>query len=127
MLGYYDVNDVRVPVVSQVDVTMFRPDHEDKCAGTKMVSIMPDTDLLLNSDFVYLVTGIIFLSGAVLSTCAGKTYSGRGGWASRSAEPVQFWCAVAVLYISSLLFIGRYAGSISPGPIFHPGLWLRSQ
>jgi hypothetical protein len=69
--------------------------------------------------------GIIALSYAVVSTCIGKTFSGRGGWAIRSAEPTKFWWAVAVLYIGSIIFIGRYLGSVWPEPIFHPEMWLQ--
>jgi hypothetical protein len=86
---------------------------------------MIDWDLLLNPKFIYLILGVIFLSLAVLSTFTGKTYSGRGGWAYRSKEPAQFWWAVAVLYISSVLFIGRYLGSVFPQVIFHPERWLQ--
>jgi hypothetical protein len=85
---------------------------------------VPDTDRLLNPDFIYLLLGIIFLAGAVVSTCTGKTYSGFGGWANRSKEPTQFWWAVAVLYVGSVFCIGKYLGSVWPEPIFHPESWL---
>jgi len=70
---------------------------------------MPDLeDILLNPKFIYLILGVVFLSAAVVSTWAGKTYSGYGGWATRAKEPTQFWWAIAILYLSAALFIGTY-------------------
>ncbi len=69
---------------------------------------MPDSDALLNPKFPYFMIGIVFLIAAVVSTCAGKTFSGYGGWASRAKDPTQFWWSLVVLYLSAVLFIGLY-------------------
>jgi ABC-type cobalamin transport system permease subunit len=69
---------------------------------------MPSEDALLNPKFPYFMIGVIFLAAAVVSTCAGKTFSGYGGWASRVKEPTQFWWSLAILYLSAIFFIGAY-------------------
>ena len=89
------------------------------------MTFMPDTDQFLNQNFIYLIAGIVFLFDAIISTCIGRTFSGRGGWARRSTNPGDFWCSMAVLYVSSIFFIGKYLGAIYRESIFHPTLWFR--
>jgi hypothetical protein len=81
---------------------------EISVSGDNETMIMPDEDALLNPKFPYLMIGVIFLAAAVVSTFAGKTYSGYGGWASRAKEPAQFWWSLVILYFGGVLFIGIY-------------------
>jgi hypothetical protein len=89
--------------------------------GVEMALLMPNTDQLLNPNFIYLLLGFVFLCWAIVSTCTGKAYSGRGGWAYRSANPGDFWCSVAVLYLGSIVCIGRYVWSLWSMQKVHPG------
>ena len=83
-----------------------------------------DKDLLLPQNPMYLIAGVIVLLDAIVSTYFGKT-CGRGGWTYRSTNPVDFWGTMAVLYIGSIFFIGKYLGPIYLESIFHPKQWLR--
>jgi hypothetical protein len=73
---------------------------------------MPDLysllNLLLTPPYAYLTLGVILLSAGVVSTCAGKTFSGYGGWAHRAKEPAQFWWTVAIDYLGGTCLIGYF-------------------
>jgi hypothetical protein len=58
--------------------------------------------------YICLILGVILISGAVISTCTGKTYARYAGWAYRTKEPTQFWLAVAIYYLGGALFIGIF-------------------
>jgi hypothetical protein len=55
-----------------------------------------------------LLLGSIFFLGAVVSTCAGKTSARSSRMIYRAKEPSTFWRAVAIYYLSALLFVGLY-------------------
>jgi hypothetical protein len=55
-----------------------------------------------------LILGIISFSGAVVSTCTGKTRARVGRTIYRATEPSTFWWVVAIYYVGSLLFVGLY-------------------
>jgi hypothetical protein len=86
---------------------------------------MPDWDSLLNSKFIYLVLGLIFLSAAVTSACTGKTIARYRGWVYRDKNPSDFWWVVAIYWLAGMLGIGIYLGSVFPEAIFHPERWLQ--
>jgi len=69
---------------------------------------MPDLWWLLEPPYIYLILGITFLSAAVASTYTGKTYARFGFSASRAEKPKDFWGAVAIYYLSGVLFIGYF-------------------
>jgi len=51
----------------------------------------------------YHLLGLLFLIGAAISMCAGKTRT-RGGSVSRAQEPKTFWFIVAVYFLAGILF-----------------------
>ena len=60
------------------------------------------------SHYIYLILGVISFSGAVVSTCTGKTRARFSGWVYRAEEPTQFWWVVTIYYLGSVLFIGIF-------------------
>ena len=61
------------------------------------------------SHYIYLILGIFFFSGGVVSTCIGKTWAPHAGRTIyRAKEPSMFWWLVAMHYLIAVLFIGRY-------------------
>ena len=81
-------------------------------------------DSLLNPKFIYFILGVIFLSVAVVSTCAGKTISRSTGWIYRAKNPTDFWWTVAIGFLAAVVCIGIYLRSLFPEAVFHPELWL---
>ena len=67
---------------------------------------MRDSDL--KRPHVFLTLAIISLSGAVVSTCIGKTWARTGRTIYRAEEPSTFWWVVAIYYLGALLFLGAY-------------------
>jgi cytochrome b561 len=61
-----------------------------------------------HSQYIYLILGVITLSGAVVSTYTGKTWARFGGWVYRAKEPNDFWWVVAIYYFGGVLFIGIF-------------------
>ena len=88
---------------------------------------MPNWDALFNPKFPYFIIGVIFLTAAVVSTCAGKTIARYRGWIYRAKEPNEFWQAVVIYYLAAVFGIVMYLRSVFPGLIFHPELWLQSK
>jgi di/tricarboxylate transporter len=60
------------------------------------------------SHYIYLILGVIFFSGAVVSTCTGKTSARTGRIIYRAKEPNVFLWVVAMYYLAALLFVGLY-------------------
>jgi hypothetical protein len=60
------------------------------------------------SQYNFLIIGVLFFSGAVASTHAGKTRGRFSGWVYRAKEPGVFRFAVASYYLGGVLFIGRF-------------------
>lgn len=60
------------------------------------------------SQYICLILGVISFSGAVVSTCAGKTRVQFFGWVYRAKEPNVFWWVVAIYYLAGVLFIGTF-------------------
>jgi hypothetical protein len=60
------------------------------------------------SHYIYLILGISSFSGAVVSTCVGKTSARTGRWIHCAKEPNTFWWVVAIYYLGALLFVGLY-------------------
>ena len=60
------------------------------------------------SQYHYLIIGIMFFSGAVVSTYAGKTSARTGRLIYRAEEPSTFWWVVAIYYLSALFCVGLY-------------------
>jgi hypothetical protein len=58
--------------------------------------------------YIYLILGLISLSGAVVSTFTGKARARFSGWVYRANEPGQFWRLVAMYYVGAVLFIGIF-------------------
>jgi hypothetical protein len=54
------------------------------------------------SHHAYLIIGVAFFFGAVVSTCTGKTSARTGRMISRAEEPSTFWWVVAIYYLSAL-------------------------
>ena len=69
---------------------------------------MSDWHSLLRPPYIFLILGYISFSAAVVSTCTGKTCGRYSGWICRAEKPTQFWLAVAMYYLSGLLFIGTF-------------------
>ena len=69
---------------------------------------MSDWFYLLEVPYIYLILGVLFLFGGVIATCTGKIYGWYGDSASRSENPVEFWCTVAISYLSGVIFIGIF-------------------
>lgn len=69
---------------------------------------MFDLGSLLRPPGIYLVLGIVSFSGAVVSTCTGKTLGRVGRVVCRAKEPSNFWWVVAIQYASAVLFIGIF-------------------
>jgi hypothetical protein len=57
------------------------------------------------SQYHYLMIGIMFFSGAVVSTCTGKTSARIGRWIYRAEEPSTFWWVLAIYYLSALFCV----------------------
>jgi hypothetical protein len=68
---------------------------------------MPDWHSQL-PPYSLLILGIISFSGAVVSTCIGKTWARTGRTIFRAKEPSTFWWVVAIYYGGALLFVGLY-------------------
>ncbi len=68
--------------------------------------LMPDLPSLLRPPYLYLILGAISFSGAVVSTCTGKSWGRFGGFVYRAEEPNQFWWLVATYYLIGVGFIG---------------------
>jgi hypothetical protein len=60
------------------------------------------------SDYIYLILGVIFFSGAVVSTFTGKTWVRFSGLVYRAKEPGVFWCVVAIYYLGGVFCIGNF-------------------
>jgi hypothetical protein len=61
------------------------------------------------SHYNYLVIGVIFFSGAVVSTCTGKTWGRYSrGLVCRAKEPKVFWGIVATYYVGGVVCIGTF-------------------
>jgi hypothetical protein len=60
------------------------------------------------SHYKFLIIGIFFFSGGVVSTCIGKTWARTGRTIYRSEEPRTFWWVVVIYYLGALLFVGSY-------------------
>jgi len=60
------------------------------------------------SQNIYLILGMVFILGALASTCAGKTRSRFSGWVYRAEDPSVFWWTVVIYYGAGVLFIARY-------------------
>jgi len=69
---------------------------------------MPDLPSLLRPPHLYLILGVISFSGAVVSTCTGKSWGRFGGFVYRAEEPNQFWWLVATYYLIGVCFIGYF-------------------
>jgi hypothetical protein len=54
------------------------------------------------------ILGLIFLSGAMVSTGTGKTLPRGRGWVYRAKDPSTSWWVVAIYFVAGVLFIGRY-------------------
>ena len=63
---------------------------------------------LLRPPYLYLIIGAISFSGAVVSTCSGKSWGRFGGFVYRAEEPNQFWWLVATYYFIGVSFLGRF-------------------
>jgi hypothetical protein len=60
---------------------------------------------LLRPPYMFLTLGGIMFSGAVVSTCIGKTRTRYGRTVYRAKNPGEFWRIVTVYYIGGILFI----------------------
>jgi hypothetical protein len=69
---------------------------------------MPDLRSLLRPPYIFLILGVISFSGAVVSTCTGKSWGRFGGFVNRAEEPKQFWWLVATYYLIGVWFIGIF-------------------
>jgi hypothetical protein len=58
--------------------------------------------------YIYLILGVIFFSGAVVSTFTGKTWVRFSGLVYRAKEPDVFWGLVAIYYLAGVLFVGTF-------------------
>jgi hypothetical protein len=76
--------------------------------GGKGTLLMDDLFSLLRPPYIFLILGVISFSGAVVSTCTGKTWARFEGSIDRSKEPNNFWSVVAIYFLGSLLFIGLF-------------------
>jgi hypothetical protein len=70
--------------------------------------LMPDLFRFLWDQYICLILGIISFSGAVVSTCTGKSWGRFGGFVCRAEEPNQFWWLVATYYLIGVCFIGYF-------------------
>jgi hypothetical protein len=58
-----------------------------------------------HSQVSFSTLGLIFLLGAVVSTCTGKTLArGHRGLIDRNKEPSEFWWVVALYYLAAIFF-----------------------
>jgi hypothetical protein len=73
---------------------------------------MPDLHSLLTPRYIFLITGIISLSGAVVSTYTGKSWGRPAGFVYRAKEPKQFWWLVAAYYVIGIWFIASFLGEV---------------
>jgi hypothetical protein len=53
------------------------------------------------SEYIYLILGVIALSGAVVSTCTGKTF--YRGLVYRAKDPSEFWWLVTIYFLGCTL------------------------
>ncbi len=60
------------------------------------------------SHYIYLILGVIFSFGAVVSTCTGKTWVRFSGLVYRAKEPNVFWGIVAIYYLGGVVCIGIF-------------------
>jgi len=60
------------------------------------------------SHHIYMILGVLFFFGTVVSTCPGKTSARSGRMIYRAKEPSTFWWVVAMCYLGALLFVGIY-------------------
>jgi hypothetical protein len=63
---------------------------------------------ILRPPYIFLILGVIIFSGAVVSTCTGKTSARTGRWIYRAKEPSTFWWVVAIYYFAGIGFIGYF-------------------
>ena len=66
-----------------------------------VATFMPDW---WNSQVSFFTIGLIFLFGAVVSTCTGKTLARFRGVIDRNKEPREFWWTVAIYYLAAIFF-----------------------
>jgi hypothetical protein len=57
---------------------------------------------------MFLMLGLILLSGAVISTYTGKTWLRLHGCIIRSKEPGEFWRTVAMYYLLGIGLLGYF-------------------
>jgi hypothetical protein len=57
---------------------------------------------------MFLMLGIISFSGAVVSTCTGKTWLRNQSCINRAKEPTEFWCTVAMYYLIGICLVGYF-------------------
>jgi hypothetical protein len=60
------------------------------------------------SHYIYLILGVIFFSGAVVSTCTGQTWVRFSGLVYRAKEPTLFWGTVAIYCVGGVVCIGTF-------------------
>jgi hypothetical protein len=69
---------------------------------------MPDLHSLLKPPYIFLIVGVMWFFGAIVSTCTGKTWGRVGYTISPAEEPSKFWGVVAMYYLGGVLFIGYF-------------------
>ncbi len=69
---------------------------------------MPDLSFLFKPPYMFLMLGVISLSGAAVSTCTGTTWLRLHGRIIRAKEPGEFWRTVATYYLLGIGLIGYF-------------------
>ena len=69
---------------------------------------MPGFSLFLRPPYTYLIIGVVFIGGALVSTCTGKSLSRTGGLVCRDKNPIEFWGTVSIYYLAGAIFLAAF-------------------
>jgi len=69
---------------------------------------MPDLSSLLKPPNVFMILGVITISGAAFFAYTGKVWVRFSGWVYRDKEPRVFWGEVAAYFLVGVFFLGYF-------------------
>jgi hypothetical protein len=73
---------------------------------------MSDPLWLLRPPYVFLILGVISISGAAFFAYTGKVWVRFSGWVYRDKEPRVFWGEVAAYFLVGVFFVGYFLSQI---------------
>lgn len=73
-----------------------------------MDDVMPNWNAPIRSPYLFLILGVISISGAAAFTYMGKVWVRFNGWVYRAKEPKTFWWEVVLDFLIGVVFVGYF-------------------